>query len=60
MALPMLAYARNLAFYWAVRELGMTAAAVAGLLGIARSAVTQAGGRGEKLANDQGYKLISS
>jgi hypothetical protein len=36
MALPMLAYSRNLAFCWAVRELGMTATvvAVAGLFGI--------------------------
>jgi hypothetical protein len=43
---PQRAQARSLACYWAVRELGMTAAAVAGLLGITQPAVTKAAGRG--------------
>jgi predicted transcriptional regulator len=42
----------RLVCYWAVRELGMTVVAVARLLGITQSAVTQAAGRGEMLAND--------
>jgi predicted transcriptional regulator len=36
--------------------MGMTAAAVARLLGITQSAVTQAAGRDETLANDQRYR----
>jgi predicted transcriptional regulator len=35
----------RLVCYWAVRELGMTAVAVARLLGLTQSAVTQAVGR---------------
>lgn len=55
---PRRAEARALVCYWAVRELGMTAVSVAKLLGITQSAVTQATYRGEKLAKDQGLKLI--
>jgi hypothetical protein len=45
--------------YWVVLELGAAAAAVARLIWITRSAETQATGRGEALANDQRYGLIS-
>jgi predicted transcriptional regulator len=60
MALPMLAYARNLAFCWAVQEMGMTAVAVARLIGITQSAVTKAVYRGEKLAKDRSFQMISA
>ena len=43
---PQRAQARSVACYWAVRALGMTAVAVARLLGISQPAVTQAAGRG--------------
>ena len=43
---PRRAHARGLACYWAVRELGMTAVAVARWLGISQPAVTRAAGRG--------------
>jgi len=58
MALPMRARARSLACCWAVRELGMTAVAVARFIGITQQAVAKAVGRGEELANDQGSKSI--
>jgi predicted transcriptional regulator len=38
----------------------MTAFPAARLLGITQSAVTKVAGRGEKLENDQRYKLITS
>jgi predicted transcriptional regulator len=50
----------RLVCYWAVRELGMTAVAVARFIGITQSAVTQEVGRGEMLANDQGVNLFFS
>jgi hypothetical protein len=50
---PQRAHERRLAFYRAVREVGMKAVAVARSLGITQSAVTRAAGRGEALANDQ-------
>jgi hypothetical protein len=50
----------RLVCYWAVRELGMTAVAISRLLGITYPEVTKAAVRGEELANDQRYKLITS
>lgn len=49
---------RSLVCYWAVKELKMTATAVAKLLGITQSAVTKAVQRGEKLALENKLKLI--
>jgi len=57
---PARVQARSLACYWAVRELGMTAVAVARLLELTQSAVTKAACRGEKMAHEQGLELISS
>jgi len=45
---------------WAVLESGMTAAAVAELLGITQQAVAKAVVRGGTLADNQRSKLISS
>ena len=44
--------ARSLLCYWAVRELGMTATALAKILGLSQPAVTQCVRRGEKVATD--------
>jgi putative transposase len=57
---PQRAHAKSLACYEAVRELGMTAVAISRLLGITYPEVTKAAVRGEELANDQRYKLITS
>jgi hypothetical protein len=48
----------RLVCYWAVRELGMPAVAVARLLGLTYPEVTKVAGRGEELANRQRCKLI--
>jgi REP element-mobilizing transposase RayT len=56
---PVRVEARSVACYWAVRELGMTTVEVSRRLGITQSAVTKAVYRGEKLANDNGFKMIS-
>jgi hypothetical protein len=57
---PQRAQARNLACYWAVRELGMTAVAISRLLGITYPEATKVAGRGEEHANSQRCKLITS
>lgn len=49
--------ARSLLCYWAVRELGMTATALAKTLGLTQPAVTQCVRRGEKVATDNGWHL---
>jgi len=49
--------ARSLLCYWAVRELGMTATALAKTLEISQPAVTQCVRRGEKIATDNGWHL---
>ncbi len=52
--------ARSVACFWAVRALGMTTVEVSRRLGITQSAVTKAVYRGEKLANDRGFQMISA
>lgn len=49
--------ARGLLCYWAVRELGITATALARELGLTQPAVTQSVQRGEKLAAERGWRL---
>ena len=49
--------ARSLFCYWAVRELGYTATALARRLGISQPAVSQAVNRGEKLVAERGWLL---
>ncbi len=49
--------ARSLFCYWAVRELGCTATAVAQELGMSQPAVSKAVRRGEMLAAEQGWTL---
>jgi hypothetical protein len=52
--------ARSVACFWAVRALGMTTVEVSRRLGITQSAVTKAVYRGEKLAKDRGFQMISA
>jgi hypothetical protein len=52
--------ARSLLCYWSVRELGLTAAAVSGLLGIGQPAVSRAACRGKAIAADNDYKLVQT
>jgi putative transposase len=49
--------ARSLLCYWAVRELGITATALAKTLGLSQPDVTQCVRRGEKVATDNGWHL---
>ena len=50
--------ARGLFCYWAVRELGYSATYIAGKLNRTVAGVVYAGRRGEKLAKEQGFKLL--
>ena len=50
--------ARGLFCYWAVRELGYSATYIAGKLNRTVAGVVYAVRRGEKLAKDQGFKLL--
>jgi REP element-mobilizing transposase RayT len=52
-----LAMARGLSCYWAVRELGMTAAEVARRLGMTAAGVNVAVNRGERLAADRSLTI---
>jgi len=54
---PRRVQARSLFCYWAVRELGHTATALARRLGISQPAVSQAVRRGEKMAAERGWTL---
>jgi REP element-mobilizing transposase RayT len=49
--------ARSLLCYWAIRELGLTATAVARALGVTQPAVSTAVQRGEAIAKAQGFRL---
>jgi REP element-mobilizing transposase RayT len=51
--------ARSLLCYWAVRELGYTATELAKRLGMTQPAVSYAVRRGEQIAKERGYNLIS-
>ncbi len=55
--LPVRVHARSLLCYWAVREMGMSATAVATRLNLTQSAVSRAVQRGEKLATENGWQL---
>ena len=57
---PQRVEARSVACFWAVRVLGMTTVEVSRRLGITQSAVTKAVYRGEKLAKDKGFQMISA
>ena len=52
--------ARSLCSYWAVKELGMSAAAVASELGATRQAASIAARRGEELVRAEGFTLMST
>lgn len=54
---PVRVRARSLFCYWAVRDLGFTATALARELGVSQPAVTQAVQRGERLVAERGWKL---
>jgi hypothetical protein len=56
---PQRVQARDLACYWAVRELGMRTVALARLLSISQPAVSLAVCRGERLALAEGFELIA-
>ncbi len=55
-----LANARSLLCYWVVRELGMSMAELSRKLHISLAGVSQSVKRGEKLANEKGYKLLGN
>jgi chromosomal replication initiation ATPase DnaA len=52
--------ARSLLCYWAVRELGVTMASLAGRLEISIPAVSKSVRRGKELAEASGYSLLES
>jgi len=52
--------ARSLFCYWAVRELGVSATALAEKLGLSHPAVSISVKRGEKVAKEKGYELLES
>ena len=51
--------ARSLLCYWAVRELGLTATELATHLGLTQPAVSYAVSRGEQMAKERNYNLVS-
>ncbi len=51
--------ARGLLCYWAVRECGMTMVSLSRKLGISSTAVSQSVVRGEKIAFENNFKLMS-
>jgi putative transposase len=50
--------ARSLLCYWVVPDLGLSMAELSRRLGLSLSGLSQSVKRGEKLAQDKGYKLI--
>jgi len=54
---PRIVQARGLLCYWGVRELGMTATALAKKLNLSQPAVSMAVKRGQKLAREENYTL---
>lgn len=54
---PQRVQARSLLCYWAVRDLGLGATAVAKLLGLTQPTVSRAVQRGERFAGAQEYRL---
>lgn len=55
---PVVVRARSLFSYWAVRELGVSATALARRLKISQPAVSISVRRGEKLAIEKGFQLL--
>lgn len=51
--------ALSLLCYWAVRDLGFSMAELSGRLGLSMSGLSQSVKRGEKLAQDENFKLIN-
>ena len=58
MKYPLVVRARSLFCYWAVRELGISATALARRLKISQPAVSISVRRGEKLAIEKGVQLL--
>jgi REP element-mobilizing transposase RayT len=54
---PVVVQARSLLCHWASMELGMNMTEIAGRLGLGQPAVSIAARRGEKLAEENGYRL---
>ena len=54
---PRRAKARSLLCFWAVRELGLTASALASVLNLTQPAISMAAQRGEKLASENDWRL---
>ena len=54
---PTVVEARSLLCFWATREMGISATAVAIRLGLSLSAVSRAAWRGEQLATGKGWQL---
>lgn len=49
--------ARSVLCFWAIRELGMTATALAGILGVSQPAVSNAVNRGSRIVKERGLAL---
>jgi len=54
---PKIVQARSLLFFWAVRELGMTATSLARKFGLTQPAVSISVKRGEKIAKEKGVNI---
>jgi hypothetical protein len=52
--------ARSVCSYWAVKELGMSAAEVARTLGLTRQGASVAARRGEEIARAEGLVLVEA
>jgi len=55
---PQIVKARSLICFWANRELGMTTVEIARRLGICQSAVSRSSLRGEKMAEENHFRLV--
>ncbi len=55
---PQTVKARSLLCYWAVGELGLSATALAGRIGITQPAISQSVKRGEAIAKENGFQLM--
>jgi REP element-mobilizing transposase RayT len=56
---PLTVKARSLLSYWAIRELGMSATALAKILGVSQPTVSISVKRGEKIAKNEGLDLLA-
>ena len=55
---PQRVRARSLYCFWAARELGISMTALARFFGISQPAVSRAVERGEKLADEEGFRFL--